>query len=129
MKAKPYLPGELVLAIDFDGTITTAPDMGSALELQPNAYRVLHRMHDAGIILCLWTCRSGPALEQAVKFLKDCDLSIFTTVNEQLPEVEERYAPNIARKMGADFYIDDKNLGFIVDWSRIEELIFGEVIE
>jgi len=124
---KAYLPGSLVLAIDFDGTITTNPDMGHYLELQPEVKRVLTRLHGDDVILCLWTCRSGPALQEALDFLtKENMLHLFTTINEQLPEIEAKYAPHTARKLGADFYIDDKNIMFTVDWVEIEQFIYGE---
>ena len=123
---KSLLQGELILAIDFDGTISTEPDMGKELVLQPNCKRVLTRLADDGIRLILWTCRTGPALDEALDFLMANDMEhLFDTVNDQLPEVNERYAPNVARKVGADFYIDDKNLMFKVDWNVIENALYG----
>lgn len=124
--AKPMLEGELVLAIDFDGTITTESDIGKELVLQPECKRVLKRLHEDGVRLILWTCRSGSALEEALNFLEKEDLMIFDTINDQLPEINAKYAPHVARKIGADFYIDDKNLGFKVDWLNIEKMIYGE---
>jgi hydroxymethylpyrimidine pyrophosphatase-like HAD family hydrolase len=124
---KCLLEGELVLAIDFDGTISTEPDMGKELVLQSECKRVLTRLCEDGIRLMLWTCRTGPALDEALDFLRANDMEhLFDTVNDQLPEVNEKYAPHVARKVGADFYIDDKNLMFKVDWNAIEEFIYGE---
>jgi hypothetical protein len=124
------LEGELVLAIDFDGTITTEPDMGHELVLQPECKRVLQRLNHDGIRLCLWTCRTGPHLQEAIEFLEKEDLYwVFDSINDQLPEVNEKYAPNVARKIGADFYIDDKNLMAEINWNRIEEYLYGGVGE
>lgn len=128
MVAKPFIEGSLVLAIDFDGTITTEPDMGQKLVPQPEAIRVIRRLYRDGVRMQLWTCRTGNALAEAVSFLEDHDIfSCFETVNDQLPEIVEKYGIP-ARKLGADFYIDDKNLGFVVDWNDIEDHIYGEVL-
>jgi hydroxymethylpyrimidine pyrophosphatase-like HAD family hydrolase len=123
---KTLLEGELVLAVDFDGTISTEPDMGHELVLQPECKRVLQRLHEDGIRLMLWTCRTGPYLQEALDFLESENLLyVFETINDQLPEVNEKYAPHVARKVGADFYIDDKNLAFEVDWLEIEHTLYG----
>ncbi len=127
---KCLIDGEMILAVDFDGTISTEPDMGEELVLQPNCKRVLTKLSDDGIKLILWTCRTGDALEEALDFLESENLlHVFTTINDQLPEVNEKYAPDVARKVGADFYIDDKNLMFKVDWNQIESFLYGEGVE
>lgn len=134
------IPGELILAIDFDGTITTNPDLSEhELVLHPNCAEVLERFYDSGIILILWTARSGKALDEAMKFLDDQGLlQLFDTVNEQLPELKQKYYPHISNKIGADVYIDDKNIGAsyikwdevnkrtYVDWKEIEYIIYGD---
>jgi hypothetical protein len=130
MKAKPYIQGDLVLAVDFDGTITTCPDMNVyPLELQPEVDRVLKRLYNDGVRLQLWTCRTGKALDEAIEFLQHKGLlEVFETINDQLDDIKTKYAPDVARKLGADFYIDDKNIMSKIDWLAIEEFIYGEVI-
>ena len=74
-KAKPYIQGDLVLAVDFDGTITGQPDMHTyPMTLQPHADRVLKRLYNDGVRLQLWTCRSGKALDEAIEFLQHKDI-------------------------------------------------------
>lgn len=128
--AKPFLQGELILAVDFDGTITTNPDMGSIedMELREDVKEVLGRFHDDGLRLILWTCRAGKALEEAEIFLVSNGMfHYFDTINDQLPEIKEKYEPDVARKIGADFYIDDRNLmGKEINWREIEEFVYGE---
>lgn len=122
LKGKPFLKGQLVIGVDFDGTITTQPDMGHELVLQPEVKRVLTWLKEEGVRLVLWTCRTGKALDEALAFLESQDmLHLFDAVNDQLPEIIDKYAPNVARKLGADFYIDDKNLGCTIDWLKFEE--------
>ncbi len=125
---KALLENELIIAVDFDGTISTEPDMGHELVLQPECKRVLTRLkEDSDAKLILWTCRTGAVLNEALQFLIDNDMShLFDTVNSQLPEIEEKYHPHVARKVGADFYIDDKNLMTKIDWLAIEKHIYGE---
>jgi hydroxymethylpyrimidine pyrophosphatase-like HAD family hydrolase len=112
----------LVVAVDFDGTISTEPHMGHELVLQPNCKEVLNRLHDKGVKLILWTCRTGKALDEAIEFLAHEEIfHLFSVTNQQLPEIEELYQPDVARKVGADYYIDDKNLFTKIDWLEIEK--------
>lgn len=124
---KAVLPNELIIAVDFDGTITTCSQVSDNLELREDAKEVLERLYDDGVKLILWTCRTGEYLTQALEFLKKEDmLHFFSSVNENIPEVQERYSID-ARKVGADIYIDDKNIFTKeINWSQIEEYIYGE---
>lgn len=116
-----HLVNEVVIAIDFDGTITTERDIGKELALQPYCKEVLTKWKKKGYRLILWTCRTGKALDEAMKFLAENEmLRLFDAFNDQLPEVNEKYYPDVARKVGADFYIDDRNLGAVIDWKLIE---------
>lgn len=126
--SKALIENELILAIDFDGTITTEPDIGKELVLRDNCFDVLTKMHEDGIKLILWTCRSGSHLSEAVEFLDDKGLlHIFDAVNDQIAEVIEKYTPEIARKVGADVYFDDKNaMAGKIDWLAFQEFIYGE---
>jgi predicted phosphatase len=118
--AKPFIAKNLVLAIDFDGTITTEPDMGKELRLQPHVKEVLTELKERGARMILWTCRSGAALNEALVFLQRNGMRhLFEEVNDQLHEIQEKYSPDVARKVGADYYIDDKNISTVIDWPLI----------
>lgn len=123
---KALIDGELIIAVDFDGTITTEPDIGKKLVLRENCKEVLQRMSEDGIKLILWTCRSGEHLAEAISFLDNSGLlELFDVVNKQLPQVVEKY-PDEARKVGADVYFDDKNaMGIEVNWDEFEKFIYG----
>lgn len=110
-------------AVDFDGTIVTNcyPHMG---ELLPNAKRVLQRIAASGGDISLWTCRVDNELSDAVLFMKENDVP-FNRVNENPPHLMELYG-NDTRKIGADFYIDDKAMMEPVDWMKIERYLFSE---
>ena len=94
-----------IMAIDFDGTLCedAFPGIG-----QPNWPLILYlkEKQREGSKLILWTCRAGEALEKAVSWCKDQDLT-FDAVNDNLPEVIELYGNN-SRKITCDYYIDDK---------------------
>ena len=128
---KSVIEGELIIAVDFDGTITTNPDISDEpLELQPNCKKVLTRLYERGARLILWTCRTGNTLLDAIDFLNKMGMcSLFETINEQIPEVREKYYPDEANKVGADIYIDDKNLGTKIDWLDIERQIYSKVFD
>ena len=94
-----------IIAVDFDGTLCYSnwPELG-----EPNRPLIeyLQAQQKSGNKLILWTCRAGEALEKAVSWCKDQDLT-FDAVNDNLPEVIEMYGNN-SRKITCDYYIDDK---------------------
>ena len=94
-----------IIAVDFDRTLCFSnwPNLG-----EPNRPLIeyLKQMRVSGNKLILWTCRAGDALEKAVSWCKDQDLT-FDAVNDNLPEVIEMYGNN-SRKITYDYYIDDK---------------------
>ena len=62
---------------------------------------------EKGRQIILWTCRCGNQLEEAVEWCRKWELE-FDAVNENLPEIIERYGSD-GRKIYADVYIDDKS--------------------
>lgn len=124
---KAILSNETIIAVDFDGTITSCSDIGGEPILKENAKEVLERLHDDGIKLILWTCRTGEYLEQALEFLRNNGMmEYFSAVNSNIVEVEEAYGVD-SRKVGADLYIDDRNVFTKeVNWRQVENFIYGE---
>jgi hypothetical protein len=113
----------MIYAIDFDGTLAENawPEIG-----QPKAEIIdyVKQLKSDGHKLILWTCREDERLAQAVKWCADQGIT-FDAVNDNLPELNELYGNN-SRKIGADYYVDDKNL-FVsdrgvysigIDWGR-----------
>lgn len=114
------------IAVDFDGTIVehAYPSIGKEI---PFAIDTLKRLQqDLHCRLVLWTVREGKSLEEAVAFCRERGLE-FYAVNKNNPE-----EIGGSRKISADFYIDDRNLGGLPDWGIIyqmvkENLSFDEV--
>lgn len=93
------------IAVDFDGTLCFSnwPELG-----EPNIALIeyLKNWRNNGNKLILWTCRAGEALENALSWCQEHELT-FDAVNDNLPEVIELYGNN-SRKISCDYYIDDK---------------------
>jgi hydroxymethylpyrimidine pyrophosphatase-like HAD family hydrolase len=121
-----FLPDKFVIAVDFDGTITEEKAMSHQMTLRPHCKEVLTWLANRkDVVLVLWTCRTAESLYEAMKFLKQHNmLDLFAAVNDQLPEVKKKYHPKVARKVGADIYIDDRNLYMsTVDWKDIQKVL------
>ena len=102
----------MIIAIDFDGTITKEHKYPEVGEIEERTIEVLKKLQQKHTI-CLWTCRKGKPLELAVQALKDRGVNI-EWINDT-PYSDDR------RKIIADLYIDDRAFGGITDWDVIEE--------
>jgi hypothetical protein len=96
----------MIYAIDFDGTLchSAYPEIG-----EPKLAVIEHfkQLRKDGHKLVLWTCREGVRLNEAIEWCAAHGM-YFDAHNENLPELIELYG-NDCRKIGADFYVDDKN--------------------
>ena len=114
----------MTIAVDFDGTIVEHeyPKIGKPI---PFAIDVLKKLqYEEHHMLISWTVRAGTLLDEAVEYCKNKGLE-FYAVNKNFPE--ETLEPGISRKIVADIYIDDRNLGGIPDWGLIYRMIkFGD---
>lgn len=108
------------LAIDFDGTIVddAYPGIGKA---KPFAFETLKKLQSEGYRLILWTFRHGDSLREAVEFCRKNGLE-FYAVNASFDG--EIYSEDTAsRKIDADLFIDDRNLGGFPGWGEIYNII------
>ncbi|MDC1472161.1 hydrolase [Flavobacteriaceae bacterium] len=109
----------LTLAIDFDGTIVedAYPKIG-----KPNlfAFETLKKLQQDGHRLILWTYRYGKTLQDAVEFCKKNGLE-FYAINCSFPN--EEYDSKKSRKINADLFIDDRNIGGFYGWGEIYQLL------
>jgi hydroxymethylpyrimidine pyrophosphatase-like HAD family hydrolase len=107
------------IAIDFDGTIVEHDYPGIGKE-KLFAFQTLKELEKLGARLILWTFRNGKELDEAVEFCKKNGIE-FYAVNRNYPE--EVYDDTISRKIDADIYIDDKNLGGFSGWSEAWQML------
>ncbi|MFD2551888.1 BT0820 family HAD-type phosphatase [Bizionia sediminis] len=110
---------KLIIAVDFDGTIVedAYPKIGKAKLF---AFETLKRLQEEGNRLILWTYRSGSHLDEAVAFCKENGLE-FYAVNKSYPE--EILDANKSRKIHADIFIDDRNIGGLLGWGEVYQLL------
>ena len=112
----------LIIAVDFDGTIVEHryPSIG---RIRPLAFETLSKLQAKGHRLILWSHRAGKRLDEAVEFCLSNGIE-FYAVNKNFPE--EVWDENDSRKILADIYIDDRNLGGIPSWEEIYKVICPE---
>jgi len=108
------------IAVDFDGTIVEHeyPSIGKEKLF---AFRTLKELEKKGARLILWTFRAGKELDDAVEFCRKNGIE-FYAVNKNYPE--EVIDESTSRKIDADIYIDDKNIGGFPGWGEIWQMIF-----
>lgn len=109
----------LKIAVDFDGTIVDHEYPGIGKE-KLFAFQTLKEFNKMGVKLILWTFRSGTELEEAVQFCSKNGVE-FYAVNKNYPE--EIFDETVSRKINADIYIDDKNIGGFPGWSEIWQIL------
>jgi len=110
---------DIKIAIDFDGTIVEHeyPKIGKEKLF---AFRTLKELEKQGANLILWTFRTGKELEEAVEYCRDKGIE-FYAINKNYPE--EVIDETVSRKIDADIYIDDKNLGGFPGWSEVWQIL------
>ncbi|MFT5237071.1 MAG: hydroxymethylpyrimidine pyrophosphatase-like HAD family hydrolase [Flavobacteriaceae bacterium] len=110
------------IAVDFDGTLVEDeyPAIGKPILF---AFDTLKKLQENGHRLILWTYRKGSALDEAVQFSEDQGI-VFYAVNKSFPD--EIYDPKYSRKINADFFIDDRNIGGLKSWGEIYQQLIGE---
>lgn len=110
----------MIIAVDFDGTIVEHeyPRIGRPI---PFALEVLRKLQLERHLLILWTVRDGTLLDEAVDFCAKNGVN-FYAVNKNYPEEQEGDNP---RKLTADVFIDDKNIGGLPEWGVIYKAILS----
>lgn len=108
-----------VIAVDFDGTIVTHayPAIGKEMLF---AFATLKELQARGHKLILWTFRSGDLLDEAVEYCRKNGVE-FYAVNKNYPE--EVFSDKISRKVNADIFIDDRNIGGFRGWSEVWQML------
>ncbi|MBL4889996.1 MAG: hypothetical protein JKX97_08275 [Candidatus Lindowbacteria bacterium] len=119
------------IAIDFDGTCVEHkfPYIGEELH---GAVETLKWLVEEGHELILWTCREDVPgdperayLTNAVNWFKEHQIPLIG-INSTPDQYEFRPADSHRRKVVADLYIDDKNLGGFSGWAVVFDELEGE---
>lgn len=111
----------MIIAVDFDGTIVEHkyPAIGREIPFAIETLKKLQAQHNK---LILWSVREGRLLDEAIAFCRERGLE-FYAVNRDYPEEEKGQNNHYSRKLKADLFIDDRNLGGLPDWGTIYEMV------
>lgn len=111
----------MIIAVDFDGTIVEHryPEIGPEKPFAVQTLRMLMAEHHQ---LVLWTVREGRLLDDAVNWCRERGIE-FYAVNREYPEETTTTNDHFSRKIKADVFIDDSNLGGLPDWGTIYRII------
>ena len=112
------------LAIDFDGTIVHDgyPGIGKTRTF---AFETLKKLQSEGYRLILWTYRHGKYLDEAVEFCKKNGVEFYAVNSSFEGEVFDMNSQS--RKIDADLFIDDRNLGGFPGWGEIYNIITDKI--
>lgn len=115
----------MVIAVDFDGTIVEHryPEIG---EEKPFAVQTLRMLIAERHKLILWSVREGELLDEAVDWCRQRGIE-FYAINRDYPEETLTNNDHFSRKLKADIFIDDRNLGGLPDWGTIYRMIHDKV--
>jgi len=108
-----------IIAVDFDGTIVedAYPKIGKPKLF---AFETLKKLQEEGHRLILWTYRCGDKLDEAVTFCENNGI-VFYAINSSF--LGEEYSNDISRKIHADLFIDDRNIGGFIGWGEIYQML------
>lgn len=111
----------MTIGVDFDGTIVEDkyPAIGEEIPFATDTLKMLIKEHHK---LILWTVREGLALEEAVQWCHKRGVD-FYAINRDYPEERLDNNQHFSRKIKADVWIDDRNLGGLPDWGTIYRMI------
>jgi|TARA_B110000908_G_scaffold18889_1_gene21232 hydroxymethylpyrimidine pyrophosphatase-like HAD family hydrolase len=111
----------LIIAIDFDGTIVedAYPRIGNPMIF---AFETMKKLQSEGHRLILWTYRTGKQLQEAVDFCKQEGIE-FYAINKSYPE--EEFDDKVSRKIHANLFVDDRNIGGFIGWTKVHKLVLN----
>lgn len=113
----------MIIAVDFDGTIVEDKYPGIGRE-RPFATATLRQLIKDGHQLILWSVREGDLLNEAVEWCEERGVR-FYAVNKDLDEDKKdpQGKSGYSRKVKAQMFIDDRNVGGLPDWGAIYQMI------
>lgn len=118
---------KFIIAIDFDGVIAQinkdwvpgTPNYPGPLVA--GAYKCIRQLHQDGHQIIIWTCRGGHNLWLAEQYLEEHQIP-YDRINDNVSTHYDRFKHN-TRKVHADIYIDDNQIGGIPSWDEMYEII------
>ncbi len=133
------MPDPIIIALDFDGTLCDSdfPELGPSLDAEFWLQRAAEV--DDRVEYVLWTLRTAERLAEAARWCGSQGIAL-ASVNEHPLQnrFEERQGFEMARKLFAHVFVDDRGLGTplrpsvhggapVVDWDRMGPLLVKQV--
>ena len=118
---------KFIIAIDFDGVIAQlnknwiagTPNYPGPLVEGADIY--IRQLYEDGHQIIIWTCRGGQNLYLAEQYLEEHNIP-YNRINDNVDGFYDKFKHN-TRKVHADIYIDDNQIGGIPSWSEMYEII------
>lgn len=107
---------EKVISIDFDGTICDSdyPLLGSRIK---GARKYINKLYKEGYGIVINTCRTQMPAADAIEWLDGHGIE-YHYFNCNFPHRIYEYGMD-CRKISADIYVDDKQVGILPSWKEI----------
>ena len=111
----------MTIAVDFDGTIVEHeyPNIGREIPFATDTLKMLIKDQHK---LILWSCREAQLLQDAIDWCRERGVE-FYAVNKDYPEERKECNNHFSRKIKAEIWIDDRNVGGLPDWGMIYNMI------
>ena len=111
----------MIIAVDFDGTIVEHeyPKIGREIPFAIDTLKMLIKDRHT---LILWSVREGELLDEAIEWCRARGVEFYAT-NKDYPEETKEGNTVYSRKLKADMFIDDRNVGGLPDWGTIYRMI------
>jgi len=114
----------LVFAIDFDGTIVEDkyPEIG---KLRPGAKRVINKLYEKGHTIIIWTCRCNQNREILDKEIMIDFLLLNKIKYHKINDNPDCVYFGCYPKIYYNYIIDDKQIGGLPNWEKINNILRG----
>lgn len=114
---------DLIIGIDFDGTITDSniyPDIGNMRE---GASEYINKWKSLGYYIIIWTCRSNQLdIADMILFLRKNNIP-FDAINNNSPQLDFQPYP----KIFYNFLLDDRSIPPFSGFKEADRLIMEQV--
>lgn len=118
---------KVAICIDFDGCVTEGDWFPEVAPIIPEAIKTINLWYNQGHTIIFSSCRTG-ITQQAAEVALDLHGVRYHYFNKNDPSRTKKYQ-NDSRKIGADFYIDDKQIGGMPGWNEAYNYVLERVVD
>lgn len=118
-----YFNDKIVIAVDFDDTITEHRPYPELAPLDKRAKTYLDKLHQAGFQLVLWSARVGDDYSDALRRCND-EFGL-----DYIRSDSQEYNHGKSGKLVAQFYIDDRSYFGKIPWRKIYKYLIKKYMK